>query len=48
MDTLQEQFNLLSFFRFYFNSNKTLPDRNAEYELIHERKVIVEKIQVAW
>ena len=47
MDTLQKQFNLLYFFRFDFNSNETLPDSNAEYELIHERKVIVEKIHIS-
>ena len=29
-----------------FNSTKTLPDRNAEYELLRGRKVIVEEIHL--
>ena len=37
---------LLCYFRYYFKSNYTLPDRNAEYGLIRGRKVIVEEIHL--
>ena len=37
---------LLCYFRYDFNSNKTLPDCNVECELICDRKGIVEQIHL--